>query len=64
MSTSFRGVAGHSSSHFLAIQYTDLSSSSIPRTARSVPVKELQTALREGRASDDRWHVREVGTRR
>ncbi len=31
--------------------------------AQGIPEKELQTALREGRASDDRWHIRKDGTR-
>src|SRR3954464_12365010 len=31
--------------------------------AEGVPEQELQTALREGRASDDRWHTRKGGTR-
>src|SRR3954449_9957838 len=31
--------------------------------AESVPERELQTALREGRAGDDRWHLRKDGTR-
>ncbi len=31
--------------------------------AQGVPDKELQTALRVGRATDDRWHLRKDGTR-
>src|SRR4051812_17045049 len=31
--------------------------------AEGVPERELQTALREGRAGDDRWHMRKGGTR-
>jgi two-component system CheB/CheR fusion protein len=30
---------------------------------RGIPEQELQTALRDGRAGDDRWHVRKDGTR-
>src|SRR4051812_5981917 len=30
---------------------------------QGVPERELQTALAEGRAGDDRWHVRKDGTR-
>jgi PAS domain S-box-containing protein len=30
---------------------------------RGVPEGEMQTALRDGRASDDRWHLRKDGTR-
>src|SRR2546423_15353400 len=30
---------------------------------QGIPEKELQTALTEGRAGDDRWHVRKDGTR-
>src|SRR5947209_19002249 len=31
--------------------------------AAGVPERELRTAIREGRASDDRWHIRKDGTR-
>src|SRR3954468_11890848 len=31
--------------------------------ARGVPEGELRTAVRDGRATDDRWHVRKDGTR-
>src|SRR5829696_3369785 len=31
--------------------------------AAGVPERELQTAIRDGRAGDDRWHVRKDGTR-
>ncbi|WP_439627734.1 hybrid sensor histidine kinase/response regulator [Gemmata sp.] len=31
--------------------------------ARGVPGEELRAALRDGRASDDRWHLRKDGTR-
>jgi PAS domain S-box-containing protein len=31
--------------------------------ANGVPERELQTAIREGRAGDDRWHLRKDGTR-
>src|SRR4051794_16575702 len=30
---------------------------------RGVPQRELETALAEGRAGDDRWHLRKDGTR-
>src|SRR3954462_7404501 len=31
--------------------------------AAGVPEEELRTALRDGGATDDRWHVRKDGTR-
>src|SRR3954454_100534 len=31
--------------------------------AAGIPVAELQTAIADGRASDDRWHLRKDGSR-